>query len=154
MITVKKSVVALSVLLALITLLFAYNGKPLQAAAVQKPGVFVNVVSGPDDLHAVSMGLSLAGSALERGHKVVVFLNVQGAALAAKTLSEDVKYEDFPPVKTLVADLIAKGATVFVCGHCATICHVATTDVVEGAKISKHGDVLDALEPGMVSVTY
>jgi predicted peroxiredoxin len=123
-------------------------------AAAEKPAILINVTSGMEDLHAVSMGLGLARTSLEHGHSVLVFLNVHAPIFASRTLGDDVKTADFAPVKELLAGIIAKGGTVMVCGHCAEVCSVPKDGLVEGVKISSHGDILDLLKPGMVSFTY
>ncbi|MCC6145025.1 MAG: DsrE family protein [Candidatus Hydrogenedentes bacterium] len=130
------------------------SGGVLSGAQENKPGILVNVTSGKDSLHAVSMGLGLAKTALEKGQEVVVFLNVDAAVFATKSLGDDVQIADFAPVKKLVGDIIAAGGTVAVCEHCAHVCKVDTTDLVDGAVLSAHGSVLDMLKPGMVGFSY
>lgn len=142
---------ALALMLAGVT--FATAGG-IQAAAAEKPAVFLNLTSGQEDLHAVSMGLGLALSSLEHGHEVVIFLNVHAPVIASASLGDDVKIADFPPVKELLARAIAQGATVLVCGHCTEVCGVAKDSLIDGVKVSQHGDVLTHLKPGMVSFSY
>ena len=101
--------------------------------AAPKAAMLFSITKGTDDLQAVSMALGIAGSALKEGHEVVVFLSVQGPQLADKDLGEDVKIADFPPVKKLLADVIAGGGKVLVCGHCAEVCHMLKDSLVEGA---------------------
>jgi hypothetical protein len=43
------------------------------ASTSAKPPVLVNITRGKDDLHAGSMALALAQSAIKEGHPVVVF---------------------------------------------------------------------------------
>lgn len=76
------------------------SDRPLLAAAATstaKAPILLNITSGPESLHAVSMGLGLAGTALEHGHAVTVFLNVHAPAFAAKNADATLKYADFPP---------------------------------------------------------
>lgn len=76
---------------------------PVSAADVPaRAPLLVNVTHGKSDLQAASMGFGLAKTALERGHKVVVFLNVEAAGLAAADLPADVHYADFPPVRDML----------------------------------------------------
>jgi hypothetical protein len=55
-------------------------------AANMKAPMLVNITRGRGDLHAVSMGLSVARAALEKGHRVTVFLNVDAPVFATKDL--------------------------------------------------------------------
>lgn len=123
-------------------------------SAAKKPAILVNVTSGTEDLHAVSMALGLAGTSLDHGHEVVVFLNVHAPVIASKSLGDDVKIADFPPVREMLSSVIKRGGSVYVCSHCASVCNVAMDTLVEGVKASEHGDVLEALQPGMVGFSY
>lgn len=123
--------------------------KPIGAAPV-----FVNVTRGKDDLHAASMGLALALSAAKAGRQTVVFLNVQAASFAAAALPAEVRFEDFPPIRQLVADLVASGAKVYVCEHCARVCKVETGKLAPGVMMAGHREILEALPPNVVSFSY
>ncbi len=124
------------------------------ASAQSKAPVLVNLTSSLDDMHSLSMGLGLVHSALEKGHAVTVFINVHAPVIAAADLSEDVQYADFPPLKTMLAEAIEKGADVYVCNHCASVCGVDVDALAEGVTISDHGQLLDALDSGMVGFSY
>ena len=50
-----------------------------------------------------------------------MFLNVDAPVFAAKDLGDNMKYADFPPVKKMLADFVAMGGRVLVCGHCDTL---------------------------------
>jgi predicted peroxiredoxin len=127
---------------------------PSKVAAANNPSVLVNITSGKENLHSVSMGLDLAMASLERGRKVVIFLNVKAPIFASKKLGDDVKYSDFPPVKSIMSDLIAKGAMVAVCAHCAEVNNIDKAEMIDGIKIVQKGEILDALDSGTVSFTY
>ncbi len=119
-----------------------------------KAPILVNITSGKEDLHAVSMGLNLAQMAAGHGHRVVVFLNVQAPIFATKDLGADVRFADFAPVSELVGGVMAKGGKVVVCGHCAAVQKVETAQLREGVLVSDHGQLLEHLEPGMIGFSY
>ena len=96
----------------------AAGGIPATAATPTKQPILVNITRGKNELHAVSMALGLAQSALKDGRSAAVFLNVEAPIFAAKNLGDDVKYADFPPIKKMLADFVAAGGRVLVCGHC------------------------------------
>jgi predicted peroxiredoxin len=127
------------------------TGQPSQTS---QPPLLVNLTHGKSDLHAASMGLGLAKAALEQGSAVVVFLNVDAAALADRDLGADVKFGDFPAVADLLKDIIAKGGKVFVCAHCANVMKVSKDRLAPGIALSEHGDIVRALQPGMVGFSY
>jgi len=124
------------------------------AKAAGATPVFVNVTRGKEDLHAASMGLGLALSAAKAGRRTVVFLNVQAAAFASADLPADLAFEDFPPIRKLVSDLVANGAKVYVCAHCAKVCKVDTGKLAPGVLVAAHGEILDAFPPHAESFSY
>jgi predicted peroxiredoxin len=119
-----------------------------------QPSLLVNLTHGKNDLHAASMGLGLAKAALEHGSSVVVFLNVDAAALADRDLGADVRFADFPPVVDLLRDIIAGGGKIFVCAHCAKVAKLGEDRIAPGIAFSEHGDIVKALHPGMVGFSY
>jgi predicted peroxiredoxin len=142
---------------ALISLVLASCAKEPSAsktAADVETGVLLNLTTGQDDLHAVSMGLNLAKTAAERGLPVVVFLNVAAPVFASTALPADTKYEDFPPVQDLLSAIMAAGGKVLVCGHCAEVSGVDASTLLPGVVVSEHGSLLDELQPGLVGFSY
>lgn len=122
--------------------------------SASSPPLFINLTHGKSDLHAASMGLALAKSALDSGSRVVVLLNVEAAAFADRALGADVRFADFPPVAELLGSIIAKGGQVLVCGHCAAVLKVAKENLAPGISISEHSGILAALQPGTVVFSY
>jgi len=127
---------------------------PDDKPAVAKAPLVFNITSGKNGIHAVSMALGLASTAAKQGHEVVVFLNVEAPQFASKGLSEEVKVADFPPVRKLLADVIANGGKVFVCEHCAHVCNVDKKSLADGVTVASHADILGQLKPGMVCFSY
>jgi predicted peroxiredoxin len=130
------------------------DSAPTSTAADVETGILLNVTTGMDDLHAVSMGLNLAKTAAERGLPVVVFLNVAAPIFASTSLPADTQYQDFPPVQELLSAVMAGGGKVFVCGHCAEVAGVDLTTLMPGVVVSEHGTLLAALGPGLVGFSY
>jgi copper chaperone CopZ/predicted peroxiredoxin len=142
--------------------LAGYQGRPAAAApgvsdtagTAGKPPILVNITRGKNDLHAVSMALGLAQSALKNGRKATVFLNVEAPQFAARDLNEDLHCPDFPPVKKLIADFIAQGGRVLICEHCARVVKLDPKNLIDGATVVAHGELLNALTPGTMVFSY
>lgn len=128
----------------------AERGAGKQARA----GLFINVTRGKEDVHAVSMALAFACSALREGRRVVLFFNVAAPIFASSKLRHDVRVADFPPVRQMLREVIDRGARVLVCGHCAKLAHVDRSRLLPGVTLASHEDVLSAIEPGMVGISY
>ena len=84
------------------------------------------------------MALGLAQSAIKDGREAAVFLNVDAPIFAAKDLGDDIKFADFPPIKKMLADFVAQGGRVLVCGHCAHIVKLEQGNIIDGAKVLAH----------------
>jgi predicted peroxiredoxin len=132
----------------------APSASPRPLAATAKAPLFFNLTSGKNGVHGISMALGLAADAAAQGHEVVVFLNVEAPPFAARGLGDDVKVADFPPVKTLLAQVIANGGKVLVCDHCARVCNVDQTALINGVTFASHADILGQIKPGTVCFSY
>jgi copper chaperone CopZ/predicted peroxiredoxin len=114
-----------------------------------KRGVLVNITRGENDLHAVSMAVALAQRTLDDGRRCAVFLNVAAPVFAAKDLSEEVKYADFPPVKEMLAQFVADGGQLYVCEHCAHVCRLEKDDLIEGVTLSRQTELFAEIDRDM-----
>lgn len=132
----------------------AAGGTPATAATPTKQPILVNITRGKNELHAVSMALGLAQSALKDGRSAAVFLNVEAPVFAAKDLDSNLKYADFPPIRKMLADFVAAGGRVLVCGHCAHVVKLSHADMIDGAKELAQGELFDAMPPGTVVFSY
>ncbi|MBK7660343.1 MAG: DsrE family protein [Betaproteobacteria bacterium] len=97
------------------------------AHAGDKDPLFVNLTT--DDPHRASMALAFGGNQHGRGHPLTVFLNDRGVHLAARSQAGK-----FGAHQKSLAELMAKGATVLVCGMCMKHYGVAEKDLVAGAR--------------------
>ena len=132
----------------------AAQSAPATAATSNKQPIFINITRGKNELHAVSMALALAQSAIKNRRPAIVFLNVEAPVFAAKNLGDDTKFADFPPVKKMLADFVAMGGRVLVCGHCAHIVKLEQRDMIDGAKVVGHDELFAAMPPGTVVLSY
>jgi copper chaperone CopZ/predicted peroxiredoxin len=124
------------------------------ATTSSKQPIVINITRGKNELHAVSMALGLAQSAIKDGRLAVVFLNVEAPVFAAKDLGDNMKYADFPPVKKMLADFVAMGGRVLVCGHCAHVVKLEQQNMIDGARVLAHGELFAAMPPGTVVFSY
>ena len=134
--------------------LAAAGQRPAAPTTAAKPPILVNVTRGKDQLHAVAMAVALAQSAIKDGRTATIFLNVEAPAFAAKNLDPELKCEGFPPVKKMLADFIAMGGRVLVCGHCAHLAKVKAEDMIDGAKVVAQSGLFAAISPGTVVFSY
>lgn len=119
-----------------------------------RPTLLLNVVSGKEDVHAVTMAMQLANHGLNDNRHVVLFLNVRGPELATKDLPDSFALGANPPVRKMLADLIAKGADVLVCPACAKVMGVKETEIVAGTKMATRETLFGNLDANAVVFTY
>lgn len=122
--------------------------------ASRKQPILVNITRGKNELHAVSMALGLAQSAIDDGRNATVFLNVEASAFAAKDADKELKFADFPPIRKMLTDFIAKGGRVLVCGHCAHVAKLEQKSMIDGVKVIGHGELFTAMPSDTVVFSY
>jgi copper chaperone CopZ/predicted peroxiredoxin len=132
----------------------AEQSKPVTPTTSSKQPILVNITHGKNELHAVSMALGLAQSAIRDGREAAVFLNVDAPIFAAKDLGDDIIFADFPPIKKMLADFIAQGGRVLICGHCAHIVKLEQGNMIDGAKVLAHNELFATMSPGTVVFSY
>lgn len=91
--------------------------------------LFINMTA--DDGHRALMAISFGRNQLERGHGLTVFLNDRGVAVASK-----LNAAKYPEQQKLLAAILAKGGTVFVCPMCMKQYGVKEADLLPGLKVS------------------
>lgn len=91
--------------------------------------LFVNLTS--DEAHRATMALSFSKGQLERGHPLTIFLNDRGVLLGSKANAAK-----FAEHQKTIAELISKGATVFICAMCAEHYGMKQTDWLSGLKLA------------------
>jgi copper chaperone CopZ/predicted peroxiredoxin len=128
--------------------------RPTTITASGKQPLLINITRGKNELHAVSMAIGLAQSAIKDGRTASVFLNVEAPVFARKDLGDEVKFADFPPINKMLADFIAAGGRVLVCGHCAHIVKLEQRDMINDAKVLAHNELFSTMPPGTVVFSY
>lgn len=116
--------------------------------------LFLNITSDAKrDPHSVTMALQLAGHALDYGKKVVLFFNVRAVTVPTKNFPEDLSFHA-KPIKSLLSELMAKGANVQVCPHCMQALNVKAEDLIEGAEITDRDKLFSQLGSNTNVFTY
>jgi len=106
----------------------------LSLFAGDKSPLFVNLTS--DNTHRTLMAVQFSTKMLDRGHALTIYLNDKGVKLASK---ENKEYAQF---QSKLADVIKKGATVYICPVCMKEYGVEGPALVEGLKIG-NADLLE-----------
>ena len=123
-------------------------------AASAKAVLVLNVTSGAEDLHRVTMALQLAGHALDDGRDVLVFLNVRAPVFATKNCPDSMAFRRNPPIREMLASLMERGAKVHVCPHCMMAMGVAESDLMPGAEVTTREKLFSYLGPNSHVFSY
>jgi predicted peroxiredoxin len=149
----KPLAIAALVLLALPFLAACEGGNASAVAPEAKPVAILNLTVGTDDPHRAWMALRLADHFVTAGRETIVFLNVTGPVLASTKLG-DVKFEDKPAYREIVADLLKRGAKVLVCPECAEKVGVGKEDLVPGAEFASAESLFGPMNQNTVVFSY
>ena len=104
---------------------------------------------------AAGMALTQASVAVERGHRVTVFLNVRGVHLAETGTAQGSFGVTAKTPREILLSLIKSGHTVLVCGGCMVAGGVAKQDLLEGATITGPELTFRALTaPDTIVISY
>jgi predicted peroxiredoxin len=125
-------------------------------AAGQKPApkpVVLILTGGASEVSRYMMALGLAGSAIEEGRNVVVFLDVKAPELAKRVESTEPfvagKKMDAasdmsggPGPKEMLKTLIARGATVAACPMCMSSLQITQQSLMDGVVLLTNAELL------------
>jgi predicted peroxiredoxin len=100
--------------------------------------LFVNLLT--EDGHRATMALTLSKNQFERGHPLTIFFNDKGVFVVSKKNAKK-----YAAQQKMLAELMAKGATVIVCPFCMKHYGVTEADLIGGAKVSDPELIGDAL---------
>jgi predicted peroxiredoxin len=124
------------------------------AKETPKPSLLINLTSGKEATHAVTMALMLATRSQQAGRPTTVFLNVHAPPIAARDLPDSVALPGEAPVKKLLAEFIRSGGRVYVCSHCLGVAGMKNEDLVAGAQPIDGERLLEQLDRGTIALSY
>jgi len=151
-----RNILFFIILLSVITLSGCQQAQDQQdvMSAIGEPTVLFNITSDAfADPHSVTMAMQLAGHSLSAGRKVVLFFNVRSVNVPTNDFPDDVAFKD-KPIKSLLAELIEKGAEVQVCPHCMMAMEVKEEDLITGAKVTTEEMLFSKLGANTVVFSY
>ncbi|GIN64188.1 hypothetical protein J27TS8_41810 [Robertmurraya siralis] len=114
----------------------------------------VSITHANNDGDKATVGFVVANAAVASGQETVVFLNVEGAYLAARGYAEDINEEGFAPLKELMNQFVEAGGTLWVCSPCYKKRGLEEEDLIEGATIVGGAKLVEFLSQGAASITY
>ena len=121
-------------------------------SAAQEKNIVVHIGQFSNDLHSVTMGLSVANSLQAEGAQVTVFLDREGVRLADKS-QKAMTYAD-SDAKQLYTKFVDGGGKVIVCPHCAELAGVGKEDLRMGSKMGTKASIAKMLLAADLVIDY
>ena len=119
-------------------------------SAEEKNPLFVNLTT--DETWAAGMAIHFAEKAIERGHKVTIFLNVSAVHLADISIIHGTHGPKNKTVQELISGIQKKGAQIIVCGGCMKKAGIMKNQLLDGVVVGNADVVFPAVFEGNTKV--
>ncbi|HEU0243214.1 MAG TPA: DsrE family protein, partial [Candidatus Limnocylindrales bacterium] len=82
------------------------------------PRFMAQITHGRDDPERATLPLIVANVAASADQEVIVLLTIEGVWLATKGYADEIHHEGMPPLREVLASVLANGGEVWACGAC------------------------------------
>jgi predicted peroxiredoxin len=103
---------------------------------------------GRDDPERATLPFIVANVAASADQEAIVLLTIDGVWLATKGYADDIHHEGMPPLREVLASLLANGGEIWACGACTKPRGIAEEHLIEGARIISAVDFVAELASG------
>lgn len=114
----------------------------------------VIVTNGFNDERA-SVAWSVANGGIASGFKVTMFLVSSGVDWVRRKAAEVARMNPLdPPIKDMIQDVMASGATIMVCPPCAKVRGYEQEDFIDGVQMAGSVAMLGVVSQGAHTLTF
>ena len=103
---------------------------------------------GRDDPERATLPFIVANVAASADQEAIVLLTIDGVWLATKGYADDIHHEGMPPLREVLASLLANGGQIWACGACTKPRGITEEHLIEGARIISAVDFVAELASG------
>lgn len=103
---------------------------------------------GRDDPERATLPFIVANVAASADQEAIVLLTIDGVWLATKGYADDIHHEGMPPLREVLASLLANGGEIWACGACTKPRGIAEEHLIDGARIISAVDFVAELASG------
>ena len=103
---------------------------------------------GRDDPERATLPFIVANVAASADQEAIVLLTIDGVWLATKGYADDIHHEGMPPLREVLASLLANGGEIWACGACTKPRGITEEHLIEGARIISAVDFVAELASG------
>jgi predicted peroxiredoxin len=143
---------AIFLLTCVFALCVALMAPAADAPPTSRDGVFIHITAGRADAHRVLMALNMA-VLMSADHDVLVYFDIKGIEVVLKD-SEDMKYAQFPPLKTQLAALREKGVCVMACPGCLKAAGKTPADLAPGVQVAEKDKFFSFTKGRILTLDY
>jgi predicted peroxiredoxin len=115
-------------------------------------GVFVHISSGPEEAHAVMMGLQMA-KLMADDHPVLVYIDVKGIPIALQD-APALQVEPFGKLDAMFADLLAQDVVIYACPGCLKTHGKTAADLRAGVQVAEKEAFFDFTAGRILTLDY
>ena len=103
---------------------------------------------GREDPERATLPFIVANVAASADQEAIVLLTIEGVWLATKGYADDIHHEGMPPLREVLASLLANGGEIWACGACTKPRGITEEHLIEGARIISAVDFVAELASG------
>lgn len=112
------------------------------------PRFMAQSTHGRDDPERATLPFIVANVAASADQEAIVLLTIEGVWLATKGYADDIHHEGMPPLREVLASLLANGGEIWACGACTKPRGITEEHLIEGARIISAVDFVAELASG------
>ncbi len=112
------------------------------------PRFMAQSTHGRDDPERATLPFIVANVAASADQEAIVLLTIDGVWLATKGYADDIHHEGMPPLREVLASLLANGGEIWACGACTKPRGITEEHLIEGARIISAVDFVAELASG------
>lgn len=112
------------------------------------PRFMAQSTHGRDDPERATLPFIVANVAASADQEAIVLLTIEGVWLATKGYADDIHHEGMPPLREVLASLLANGGQIWACGACTKPRGITEEHLIEGARIISAVDFVAELASG------
>jgi predicted peroxiredoxin len=112
------------------------------------PRFLAQATHGRDDPERATLPFIVANVAASADQEAIVLLTIDGVWLATKGYADDIHHEGMPPLREVLASLLANGGQIWACGACTKPRGITEEHLIEGARIISAVDFVAELASG------
>lgn len=112
------------------------------------PRFMAQVTHGHEDPERATLPFIVANVAASADQEAIVLLTIEGVWLATKGYADGIHHEGMPPLREVLASLLANDGLIWACGACTKPRGITEDHLIDGARIISAADFVAELASG------